>query len=171
MCMYQTQLLMTSVWHTQTLSASYLYSGRFHKPTLIIIIMYLPPTCSSEDFNDIISRSRAIILYMSSVLPSIIMLEDFNFPDIKWLNPDCNCPDASPLILLSDLLFLNQQVSSPTHKSNILDLIFSPDDFINCIDITDFVISDHRIITSKNINPNFSVFSPLSNYEFCMQYL
>ena len=26
-CMYETQLLMTSVWHTQTLSVSYLYSG------------------------------------------------------------------------------------------------------------------------------------------------
>ena len=25
-CMYLTQLLMTSVWHTQTLSVSYLYS-------------------------------------------------------------------------------------------------------------------------------------------------
>ena len=64
--------------------------------------------------------------------------------------------DASPLILFSDLLFLNQQVSAPTSKSNILDLIFSPDDFINCIvsiDITDSVISDHRIITAKTLIP------------------
>ena len=40
---------------------------------------------------------------------------------------DCgnNCPDASPLILFSDWLFLNQQVSASTRKSNILDLIFS----------------------------------------------
>ena len=49
------------------------------------------------------------------------MLGDFNFPDINWLNPDYNCPDASPLILFSDCLFLNQQVSAPTRKSNILD--------------------------------------------------
>ena len=90
---------------------------------------------------------------MSSPLPNIIMLGDFNFPDINWLNPDYNCHDASPLIWFSDLLFLNQQVSAPTRKSNILDLIFSPDDFIKCIHITDSVISDHHIITTKTLIP------------------
>ena len=88
---------------------------------------------------------------MSSPLPNIIMLGDFNFPDINWLNPDYICPDASPLISFSDWLCLNQQVSAPTRKSNILDLIFSPDDFINYIYITDSVISDHRIITAKTL--------------------
>ena len=34
-----------------------------------------------------------------------------------------------------------------------MDLIFSPDDFINCIDITDSVISDHRIITANTLIP------------------
>ena len=58
---------------------------------------------------------------MSSPLPNIIMLGDFNFPDINWSNPDSNCPDASPLISFSDWLFLNQQVSAPTRKHNILD--------------------------------------------------
>ena len=58
---------------------------------------------------------------MSSPLPNIIMLWDFNFPDINWSNPDFNCPDASPLISFSDWLFLNQQVSAPTRNSNILD--------------------------------------------------
>ena len=96
---------------------------RLHKPVLIIILLYRPPTCSPEDVNDIISRSRAIILSMFSPLPYIIMFGDFNFPDINWLNPNYNCPDASPLILFSDLLFLNQQVSTPTRKSSILDLI------------------------------------------------
>ena len=102
--MYRTQLLMTFVCHTQTLSVSYLYSGSINMLSL--------------------DCSRAIILSMSSPLPNIIMLGDFNFPDINWLNPDYNCPDASPLILFSDCLFLNQQVSAPTRKSNILDLIF-----------------------------------------------
>ena len=70
---------------------------------------------------------------MSSLLPNIIMLGDFNFPDINGLNPDYNCHDASPLILFSDLLYLKQQVSAPTRKSNILDLIYSPDDFIKVV--------------------------------------
>ena len=50
--------------------------------------------------------------------------------------------------MFSDLLFLKLPC-----KYNILDLIFSPDDFINCIDITDSVISDHRIITAKTLIP------------------
>ena len=74
-------------------------------------------------------------------------------PNINWLNPDYNCPDASPLILFFVWLFFNQQFLALTRKSNILDLIFSPDDFINCIDITDSVISDHRIITAKTFIP------------------
>ena len=86
---------------------------------------------------------------MSSPLPNIIMHGYFNFPDINWSNPESNCPDASPLISFSDWLFLNQQVSAPTRKSNILDKFFSPGDFINCIYTTDSVISDHRIIIAK----------------------
>ena len=37
--------------------------------------------------------------------------------------------------------------------SNILDLVFFPDDFINSIDVTDSVLSDHRIITAKTSIP------------------
>ena len=91
---------------------------RLHKPALIIILLYCPPTCSPEDFNDIISRSRAINLAMSSPLPNIIMLGDFNFPDINWLNRDYNCHDASPLILCSDLLFLIPISSLPCQTMN-----------------------------------------------------
>ena len=51
-------------------------------------------------------------------------------------------------------LFLNQQVLEPTRKSNILlDLIFSPDDFVSSIDVPDSVLSDHRIITVKTSIP------------------
>ena len=120
-CVYVSNSTTYDTCLTYSNSVCELLIVRLHKPALIIILMYRPPTCSPEDFNDIISRSRAIILSMSSPLPIIIMLGDFNFPDINWLNPDYNCHDASPLILFSDLLFLNQQVSAPTRKSNILD--------------------------------------------------
>ena len=89
-----------------------------NKPALIIIP--IPQTCAPEHINDTISSGRAIILSMSSPLHNIIMLGDFNFLDINWSNSD-NCTDASPLILFSDWLFSNQQVSAPTWKSNILD--------------------------------------------------
>ena len=73
---------------------------RLLKPALIIILMYHPPTCSPKDVNYIMSRSQAIILSMSSLLPNIIMLGVLNFPDIKRSTPDSNCPDASPLIFV-----------------------------------------------------------------------
>ena len=124
MCVYVSNSTTYDTCLTYSNSVCELLIFRLPKPALIIILMYHPPTGSPEDFNDIIGRSRAIILSMSSPLANFIMLGDFNFPDINWLNPDYNCHDASPLILFSDLLFLNQQVSAPTRKSNILDLIF-----------------------------------------------
>ena len=73
---------------------------------------------------------------MPSPLPNIIMLGDFNFPDIDWTNPDLSCPYDIPLISLSDCLVLNQQVLE-----------------LNSIDVTDSVLSDHRIITAKTSIP------------------
>ena len=35
--MYQTQLFMTSVWHAQTLSVSYLYSGSINLLSLLFL--------------------------------------------------------------------------------------------------------------------------------------
>ena len=64
-----------------------------------------------------------------------------------------SCTYAIPLFSLSDCLSLNQQVVEPTGQSNILDLIFSPDDFVNSIDVTDSLLSDHRIITVKTSIP------------------
>ena len=78
---------------------------RIHNPALIIILMYRPPSCPAEAFNDIISRSQALILSMPSPLPNIIMLGDFNFPDIDWTKPDLSCTYAcclpTPMALAS----------------------------------------------------------------------
>ena len=86
------------------------------------------------------------------------MLGDFIFPDINCTTPDLSCPYAIPLISLSDCLFLNQQVLEPIRKSNILDLILSPDDFLISIEVADSV--DHRITTAKTSIP--FCHSPLS---------
>ena len=51
-------------------------------------------------------------------LPNIILLGDFNMPEIIWDNPHAYHPSSELLIDLATLLFLNQQVSTPTQKSN-----------------------------------------------------
>ena len=87
-CMYQTQLLMASVWHTKTLSVSYLYSGSLN--LLSLLFLCTVPQLAHPKISIIlfISRSEAIILSMSSPLPNTIMHGDFNFPDINWSTPE-----------------------------------------------------------------------------------
>ena len=129
------------VRNTKSFSVCFKYSNsicdllivKLHQPSLIIIIMYRPPT----EFNDIILKTKSYIMSLPSPLPNIIMLCDFNFPNIDWSCSITSCPMAGPLIDLAGLLFLNQQVKEPTSKLNILDIIFGPDDLVNYITTTD----------------------------------
>ena len=81
------------------------------------------------------------------------MLGDFNLPDVNWAAPNINCHNVDKLTDLADHLFINQQVEHPTRKSNILDLIFSPDEFIRSIHITETFISDHSILLAETNIP------------------
>ena len=109
-CVYVSNSTTYDICLTYSNSVCELLIVRIHNPALIVILMYRPPSCPAEAFNDITSRSQALILSMPSPLPNIIMLADFNFPDIDWINPDLSCTYAIPLLSLSYCLFLNQQV-------------------------------------------------------------
>ena len=136
--------------------------------------MYRPPTCPITEFNDIILKTKSYIMSLPSPLPNIIMLGDFNFPNIDLSCSTTSCPMAGPLIDLAGLLFLTQQVKEPTRKLNILDLIFCPDDLVNYITNTDTFLSDHRIINvstsipvpqtipvAQSLNPSSNVFEKI----------
>ena len=151
-----------------------------HHPSLIIILMYRPPSCQTIEFNDIILTAKSYIMS----LPNIIMLGDINLPNMDWSCPDIGCPLASPLTDLAGLLFLNQQVNEPTRKHNILDLIFGPDELINSVTTTDTFLSDHRninvstcipipkdIIQIKSLNPASNIFERLDFNDNNIQYL
>ena len=146
--------------HSVKFSFFFLLILRIHKPALIIILMYPPPSCPAEAFSDIISRRPALILSIPSPMSNVIILGDFNFSDINWTNPDMSSQYAIPLISLSDCLFLNQQFSVPNRKSSILDLMFSPDYFINSIDVTDSVLSNYN---SENFYPVFATLLLFAN--------
>ena len=115
---------------------------KFHHPALIIILVYCPPT----KLYDIILKTKSYIMYFPSTLPNIIMLGDLNFPNINWSCSITSCPIAGPFRDLSDLLFLNQQVKEPTHKVNIVYIIFCHGDLVNYITTTDTFLFDHQII-------------------------
>ena len=100
--------------------ASIVLIVKIQSPDLIIILVYGP----LSDFDDIITKTREFIPSLPAPLPNIILLGDFNMPDVIWDNPHAYNPSFELLIDLATLLFLNQQVSTPTRKSNVLDLIF-----------------------------------------------
>ena len=88
-----------------------------------------------------------------SHLPNIIFLGDFNIPEINWSSLNPNCPTTGSILNLTNLTFLNQQVSEPTQIYNILDLIFCPDNIINCITVSDTFLSDHHVIYAETLIP------------------
>ena len=92
---------------------------KLQSPSIIIIIIYRPPSCLDCDFIDVISRAEQYILTVPAPLPYIILLGDFNFPLINWSNPNSQYPLSSPLFHFSNQLFLSQQVAKPTRNANI----------------------------------------------------
>ena len=96
---------------------------KLHTPSLIVILMYKPPSCTINEFDDIIIKINQFIFSLNSPLPNIM------------------------------IYVLSQQVHRPTRKSNILDLIFCPNKLINSIVVSDTFISDHRIITVETNLP------------------
>ena len=146
-----------------------------HTPSLIVILMYRPPSCTINEFDDVIIKINQFIFSLNSPLPNIIILDDFYFPGVDWSSP--NLPSLKPLVNLCDSLFLSQQVNRPTRKSNILDLIFCPNELIYTIVASDTFISDHRMITMETnipvhgvapkhiFNPPFNKFSVLDFHK------
>ena len=86
--------------------------------------MYKPPSSPLSDFDDIITKPREFIVSLPAPLPNTLFLGDFNMTEVIWDNHHAYNPSSEVLIDLAILLFLNQQVSTPTRKSNGVDLIF-----------------------------------------------
>ena len=97
---------------------------KIHSPDLIIIIVFRPLSSPLSDFDDIITKTREFILSLPAPPTNIILFGDFNMPEVIWDNPHAYTASSELLIDLATLVFLNQQVSTPTRKSNVLDLIF-----------------------------------------------
>uniref|UniRef100_A0A1X7SGX5 Endonuclease/exonuclease/phosphatase domain-containing protein n=1 Tax=Amphimedon queenslandica TaxID=400682 RepID=A0A1X7SGX5_AMPQE len=110
-----------------------------------ICVMYRPPNASSDYDTSVINY----INYLFSTMGQVILLGDFNAPDIDWATLTGSSPFSN---VICDLIFhnnLDQLVNSPTHiKGNLLDLIITNDcsliEHVNVSSSPSF--SDHFIV-------------------------
>ena len=145
-CLYLRKKLIYKICRKYSNSVCDLLIVKILSPDLIIILVYRHPSSPLSEFDDIITKTRELILSLQAPLPNIILLGDFNMPEVIWDNPHAYNPSSEVLIDLATILFLNQQVSTPTRKSNVLNLIFSSDEFIKSVDVSECFFSDHCLI-------------------------
>ena len=100
------------------------------RKTTIVSCVYLPPSPSDSNMNDVISNLTQII--DANPLADTIFVGDFNMPDVQW---DTLSSTSSISRAFCDFVFDNslaQLVSHPTHvQGNILDLVLS--NSVDCV--------------------------------------
>ena len=86
--------------------------------------IYRPPS-SDIDYLKELDRSLSLIERSGNYL-SILLLGDFNLPQIVWSTPSPTCPDSlsSTFFAIIADYFLHQLVFQPNREQNILDLVF-----------------------------------------------
>ena len=82
---------------------------KINHPSFIVILMYRPPSCTTNELIHIIVTVNQFIFSLSSPLPNIIILGNFNLPGVDWLSKIMSSM-TTPLVDLCDYLFLNQKV-------------------------------------------------------------
>ena len=121
------------------------------KQPINLCLIYNPPNSES-------SYHQKLLVYISDIMQSaveVILLGDFNAPDINWSTLSASSNFSSNLCGLIFQFNYVQQLNHPTHiHGNILDLIItSSADTISDINLTqefDQVIkSDHHLISFK----------------------
>ena len=96
------------------------------------------------------AQDEALYQMISSVdRESILLMGDFNFPELDWSEPDSKgLDDSHPFMECINDNFLFQCVESNTRAKNMLDLIFtSEENSIEDLNVGEpFASSDHQII-------------------------
>lgn len=113
-------------------------------PVLVVGCIYLPPSCCNDVLDKVTTSLRSLNLDRD-----ILLLGDFNAPDVDWNSLSTSSWRSTALCDLVFDMNLVQLVSGPTHvHGNTLDLVFS-----NCterVTVTSnntAALSDHNIIS------------------------
>lgn len=118
---------------------------------LVLVCLYIPPSMikySIDPLNDLLD-----FIYTKFKENSILIVGDFNFPDVDWVNltvkPDSNQKELHKCFLNLLLLFqLHQMVRNPTHcKGNTLDLVLTNTiTHIEKLNVIEPGLSDHFLV-------------------------
>ena len=92
-----------------------------HSSSVIICVVYIPPNSSLDYYSQVFQYLESIVCNSR-----LIVLGDFNLPNINWSCLSAHCPASE---LLCNLVFrynFTQFVNFPTHtQGNTLDLVLS----------------------------------------------
>ena len=117
------------------------------KDQITVCVTYVPPNSTTTYCDNLFS----FLYNLLNDSGKLIVLGDFNFPDIDWDTLSGHSPVSNQFC---DLMFrtgLSQLINVPTHNhGNILDLLLTNlDDYINHLQIypDPLLQSDHYIMT------------------------
>ena len=99
----------------------------------IIGVVYRSPNSSSLENDQLIKQIEKCFKNHSG--ERVVLVGDFNYPEINWSNESCNKPEGHPSSRFLNIVhthFLTQFVDSPTHHRGLqtptlIDLILSND--------------------------------------------
>ena len=115
------------------------------------MILYRPPDTRDDEFLEMCRTLTNKLNELGTPLPEILVLGDFNFPNVNWEMDSCIIGNNSQLKTLNEFtetFYLQQLIKAPTRVNNILDLVWSNNaDSITVIDVTPTCISDHNVIS------------------------
>ena len=133
-------------------------------PCLLLVCLYIPPN-SSEIYQQEILR---YIATLPSGVNTILLLGDFNVPDIDWNTLSARSPFSRDLCdTLLKYSYL-QLIQSPTHtQGNVLDLLLTNAPHRLCtisIEASNVLKSDHFVVSAaiqclRNNNPTHKLVS------------
>ena len=126
------------------------------KWNLVLCVIYRPE--GTTEFDKVVQQVEIYAMSKGPPLPNIILVGDFNFPQIEWelgrveggRKSALETKQALRLFESIDALCLEQIVHEPTRLTNILDLIMTNNnDMIYDCKVSDPGISDHKMIIAS----------------------
>ena len=124
---------------------------------LTVTLVYRPPRTSSNN-------NKELYKLFQNCKGNHIIIGDFNFPSINWINATSNRA-SEPFLQCTVENGFEQMVDFPTHiRGNVLDLVLSncPETILNVEPIGNLSNSDHSIISTDVIfSSKFNISSEL----------